>query len=243
MSKNHISNNKNILFYLIISFLILILIYNNNLAKKTYKILFIDYNDRINNIYGFCDKESVGYLKYIKKKYNIKDNLKIFDYSVHASAAWSINNPQNKTIDNKFILLNYPEIFDIKFSNDNKGSWRHRNQDIQYSKGINYIYFNLNKNNIKIDGSVEIIKKSLNKEKIIHLFKINQTINNKQKIYESYLSNDLNSRWDPVYLRVKLMDKRNFKYINSISINLKNMFDINKFKIIDKFENCYYVSK
>ncbi len=38
MSKNHISNNKNILFYLIISFLILILIYNNNLAKKTYKI-------------------------------------------------------------------------------------------------------------------------------------------------------------------------------------------------------------
>ena len=172
----------------------------------------------------------------------MKKIIEIFDYVVHASAAWSINNPQNKTIDNKFILLNYPEIFDIKFSNDNKGPW-YKNQDIQYSKGINYIYFNLNKNNIKINGSVEIIKKSLNKEKIIHSFKINQTISDRQKIYVSYLSNDLNSRWDRVYLRVKLIDKRNFKYINSISINLKNMFDINKFKIIDKFENCYYVSK
>jgi hypothetical protein len=242
MFKLHTPGNKNLLSYLIISFLILILIYNNNLAKKTYKILSIDYNDRINNIYGFCRKESVGYLKYIKKKYNIKNNLKIINYHVHAPAAWSINNPQNKTIDNKFILLNYPEIFDIKFSNDNKGSW-HKNQNIQYSKGINYIYFNLNKNNIKINGSVEIIKKSLNKEKIIHSFKINQIVINKKKIYESYLSNDLNSRWDPVYLRVKLTDKRNFKYINSISINLKNKFDINKFKIIDKFESCYYVSK
>ena len=242
MFKYHISNNKNLLFYLIISFLILILIYNNNLAKKTYKIISIDYNDRINNIYGFCGNESVGYLKYIKKKYNIKDNLKIFDYAVNASAAWAINNPQNKSIDSKFILLNYPETFDIKFSNDNKGPW-YKNQDIQYSEGINYIYFNLNKNNIKINGSIEIIKKSLNKEKIIHSFKINQIINNKQKIYENYLSNDLNARKDLVYLRVKLMDKRNFKYINSISINLKNMFDINKFKIIDKFENCYYVSK
>ena len=242
MFKLRTSGNKNLLSYLIISFLILILIYNNNLAKKTYKILSIDYNDRINNIYGFCDKDSVGYLKYIKKKYNIKDNLKIFDYVVRSSAAWSINNPQNKTIDNKFILLNYPEIFDIKFSNDNKGPW-YKNQDIQYSKGINYIYFNLNKNNIKINGSVEIIKKSSDKEKIIHSFKINQIINNKQKIYENYLSNDLNARKDLVYLRVKLMDKINFKYINSISINLKNMFDINKFKIIDKFENCYYVSK
>ena len=242
MFKLHTPDNKNLLSYLIISFLILILIYNNNLPKKTYKILSIDYNDRINNIYGFCGNESVGYLKHIKKKYNIKDNLKIFDYAVHAPSEWSINNPQNKTIDNKFILLNYPEIFDIKFSNDNKGSW-HKNQYIQYSKGINYIYFNLNKANIKINGSVEIIKKSLNKEKIIHSFKINQIINNKQKIYINYLSNDLNSRWHPVYLRVKLMDKINFKYINSISINLKNMFDINKFKIIDKFENCYYVSK
>ena len=67
MSKYHISKNKNLLFYLIISFLILILIYNNNLAKKTYKILSIDYNDRVNKIYGFCGKESVGYLKHIKK--------------------------------------------------------------------------------------------------------------------------------------------------------------------------------
>ena len=242
MFKLHTPGNKNLLSYLIISFLILILIYNNNLAKKTYKILSIDYNDRINKIYGFCGNESIGYLKHIKKKYNIKDNLKIFSYAVHAPAKWSINNPQNKTIDNKFILLNYPEIFDIKFFNDNKGSW-HKNGDIQYSRGINYIYFNLNKNNIKINGSVEIIKKSLNKEKIIHSFKINQIVINKQKIYESYLSNDLNSRWDPVYLRVKLTDKRNFKYINSISINLKNKFDINKFKIIDKFESCYYVSK
>jgi hypothetical protein len=242
MFKYHISNNKNLLFYLIISFLILILIYNNNLAKKTYKIISIDFNDRINNIYGFCGNESVGYLKYIKKNYNIKNNLKIYDYTVHASSAWAINNPQNKFIDNKFILLNYPEIYDIKFYNDNKGLW-HKNRDIQYSKGINYIYFDLNKTNIKINGSIEIIKKSLNKEKIIHSFKINQIINNKQKIYENYLSNDLNSRWDPVYLRVKLMDKRNFKYISSISVNLKNILDINKFKIINKFENCYYVSK
>ena len=242
MFKYHISKNKNLLSYLIISFLILIFIYNNNLTQKTYKILFVDYNGRINNIYGFCGKESVGYLRHIKKKYNIKDNLTIFDYGVHAPAAWSINNPQNNTIDDKFILLNYPEIFDIKFYNDNKGMW-YKIQDIQYSKGINYVYFNLNRNNIKINGSVEIIKKSSNKEKIIHSFKINQIINNKQKIYENYLSNDLNARKDLVYLRVKLMDKRNFKYINSISINLKNMFDINKFKIIDKFENCYYVSK
>ena len=44
-----------------------------------------------------------------------------------------------------------------------------------------------NKNNIKIDGSVEIIKKSLNKEKIIHSFKINQTINKRKTLFEAMI--------------------------------------------------------
>ena len=50
------------------------------------------FDDRIINKYGYCSGESIGYLLYLKKKYQIKDNPKIVNYIHTPQVNWSIVN-------------------------------------------------------------------------------------------------------------------------------------------------------
>ena len=62
------NNSSNLLYAIILFFLISILITDNDIFKKTYKIINNEnYTKRIENNYGFCEKSSIGYLRYIKK--------------------------------------------------------------------------------------------------------------------------------------------------------------------------------
>ena len=58
---------KKNLSILLISFLTLIFIYNQNLFRKVYNIVNLTYEDRISQVSGFCSEDSVGYLTYLKK--------------------------------------------------------------------------------------------------------------------------------------------------------------------------------
>ena len=89
----------NILYSLIIFFLITVIINNNHIFKKTFKIIKKEnYSKRIENIYGYCEGPSVGYLRFIKEKFQLKFNPKIINFDQTSPSEWSIYDLKLKNV-------------------------------------------------------------------------------------------------------------------------------------------------
>ena len=100
-------NILKIIILLLIAFFLLF----SNFFLNIQNIFTNDFNKRVENVYGFCGNESIGYLKYIKKKYQLYDNPKIINYTHTPDVSWAITNPKNINKESKnIILLNYPRI-------------------------------------------------------------------------------------------------------------------------------------
>ena len=56
---------KNI--YLIATILLILIIYKTNFLRSLHDLVILSYDDRISNTYGFCDREGIGYVNFIKK--------------------------------------------------------------------------------------------------------------------------------------------------------------------------------
>ena len=100
---------KNINKHIILVILIIFFSVKIDFFKSFYNIFSKNYDERIGTVYDFCFEEGIGYLRYIKKKFNIKDNPKIINYVHVPSNNWAIININtiNKKSD-KIIFLNYP---------------------------------------------------------------------------------------------------------------------------------------
>ena len=80
-----------------------------NFIKDFYRVVKFDEHSRIVDKYGYCGGESIGYLKYLKQKYNFKSNPKIINYIHSPSSLWSIYDTNLSNLDSKFeILINHP---------------------------------------------------------------------------------------------------------------------------------------
>ena len=62
---------------LVLLILIIACAIKTNFFRNLAEVLLFKFEDRIENKYGFCSEESIGYLFYLKKKYQIYviDNL------------------------------------------------------------------------------------------------------------------------------------------------------------------------
>ena len=69
---------KNNLYLIIIIFLFLIA-YKINLLKSVHDLFMNNYDERISNVYGFCDKEGIGYVNFIKKEFKINGKIKLIN--------------------------------------------------------------------------------------------------------------------------------------------------------------------
>ena len=80
----------------ILILLILIIIFgiNTNFFRNLTEVILYKFDSRIVQTYGFCSKESIGYLLYLKKKYAIRDNPKIINYIHVANVNWAIVNTE-----------------------------------------------------------------------------------------------------------------------------------------------------
>ena len=58
---------------LIISLIILFL--KINFFKDISQVLTVKYNERISNVYGFCEREGIGYVNFIKEKFKVDKKL------------------------------------------------------------------------------------------------------------------------------------------------------------------------
>ena len=232
---------------LVLLILIIICGINTNFFKNFTEVILHKFDDRIVNRYGFCSGESIGYLLYLKKKYEIKNNPKIINYAHTPSVNWAIINTKNiNQSSKKLILLNYPgselkinlnkinnnlfELSDAYFFSKDKFS---KIESIEILNNSN----NFKKINWKLD--LLTIDKYGNK-KIVKEFNINNILTERLKIKLDILNKNLNLNEKKLLFRIK---NKNSTQIENLQIYLilKNKYILEDFQIIDKINNCYYV--
>ena len=110
--------NKNIIMIVIFFFLVVIFIQNNKLAYKIYYIVNLNYDQRLGKGYekvfysGYCEKQSHGYLIYIKNNFNHKFLPSIINFEKGKRIpVWIFQNFNLHTTDKKLVLLNYDKSF------------------------------------------------------------------------------------------------------------------------------------
>ena len=115
--------NKNNL-YIIIMILLFLIVYKINFLRSLHDVFNISYDDRISNIYGFCDKEGIGYVNFIKKNFNIDGKIEIKNSlnGSNNSGEWSVYNSNfSEEIRSKYLIIINHEKIKEKFNlNDYK---------------------------------------------------------------------------------------------------------------------------
>ena len=215
-----------------------------NFFRNLAEVALHKFDDRIINKYGYCSGESIGYLLYLKKKYQIKDNPKIVNYIHTPQVNCAIINTEiiNKNSE-ELILLNYPgpEIrIDLKKINQNLFEFK----DVKFfsSKFDNIEsikILNNSRNFEKINWKLDIVKiDKFRNKKNVKTFNVEGFLNKSLKFKLDLFFENLNLGEEKLYFKIKNISK----YENiQLQIVLKNRYILDNFHIIDKFDNCYYV--
>jgi hypothetical protein len=240
MSKKRIKNEHLTQYILTISTLFIIFLIVNSFPKKLNNIIKNNYQSRLVDIYGYCSGDSYGFLQMIKNKYNIKKNPIIINYKVLPNSIWTIYNPSKKFDIRPTIFLNYPENLNLVLFPNKSKVFVNKN-DIQFSNGIRSISFILQQDSIRLDNNISVYK-ILNGKKIeIFKKKIDLTIASDEKIDLNFKTENINSRWEKIYLEINNLDKNTEDKIVRIELQLEHKYDISKFQILEKFDNCYFI--
>tara|TARA_B100001287_G_C22627794_1_gene503466 strand:- start:381 stop:815 length:435 start_codon:yes stop_codon:yes gene_type:complete len=120
-----LKKNYNIkIFFLIFIFSLIILKFFNT-PYNFYSILNWNYDDRMEQQYGYCKNESWGFYNLITKKFNLKNqNIKIINDEGHVTLENLFNLKKRYTLDNyntKYLILlnfqskNNEDIFQSKY--------------------------------------------------------------------------------------------------------------------------------
>jgi hypothetical protein len=238
MSKN---KNKYLIHYiLIIIILFSIFFIGNSFFQKLNNIIKKNYQSRLVEVYGNCSGDSYGFLQMVKNKYNLEKNPLIINYKVLPNSIWSIYSPSKKFDIRPRIFLNYPENLNLSLFPFNKNTFVNKS-DIQFSSGIKSISFELKEDNIQIDSKLSIYKIVNNTRVNVFQKRINQIITNNEKISLNFETEDINSRWEKIYLEINSLENNTRDKLIRIELQLTHKYDLSKFKILEKFENCYYI--
>lgn len=95
----------NLIFILLIIFLSV----HFKFFENTYIILKSDYHQRLISNYGYCEKNSYGFIKYIEDKYKFEKNIKIINDESYPLSDGFIYKPKKNYYKNQIILINYNE--------------------------------------------------------------------------------------------------------------------------------------
>ena len=236
---------KNIFFlkslrtnFVILLFFFVILA-NFDFFKNVFSIIKYEKNERLKKTSFFCEKDSQGFIIYLKKKYNFQTNPELINNTISPLSDWIYFDFKKIKNKKKLILLNYEEIqeLDTQFINNEfiinltpplvkkikavKISLRKRlNQDYPIKLNINEINFK-DKNKL-ITKKFSFKKMTLKKEINLDLDISDKSKLNQYSIVISPLDIDL---------------------INDVSILVENKIILNDYKIIDKKQNCYFLEK
>jgi hypothetical protein len=211
-----------------------------NFFENFYLLLKRDYNTRLNKIYSFCEKESVGFVNYVKNKYKFDKKIEIINFKASPDPTWVFYKGNSSQYEKKkIIFLNYKEDLSTEFIKV-RNNYFYSSSLPSNTVGIKKIIFQGSKN---LDGStitIFIFHKISNEEKII----LNKTIkivkNNEANI--DLNSEKLNTRNGNLVLKLKNPDLTDFNLdgINKIIFENKGKYNLSDFKILENINNkCY----
>ena len=98
---------------LIISFIFLLL--KINFFNEISQILTVKYTKRVSNVYGFCEREGIGYVNFIKEKFKIDKKIDLINSlkkNNNNSGKWAIYNTNFSENDKSdyLIVINYKKL-------------------------------------------------------------------------------------------------------------------------------------
>ena len=235
-------NNR--LLQLITVILVLIFFFKVEFFQNLSFIYKNNYDQRFFKVHDFCNNESVGYLKYLKKKFKFKKNPKIVNYIHTPDLSWVIIDPNtiNEHSDYK-VLLNYPgEVINLKFSTPSKNTYIINKLNFYKDKinTIDKLELNFNEKfqfneNLKVD----LYTKTIIGSKKIKTFD-NYSIK-KDNTVQFMLNIDLISNTysnESLIFKVKNIQPN---IINKTLFTSNNKYKISEYDVIDSYENCYFV--
>ena len=229
---------------IILSFLVLVLLFLTNFFKSFLNVYSNNLNERLSFTYGFCENESIGYLKYLKREFKLDNNPAIINYVHTPPVEWSIFEPSKL---NKYstdtILLNYPgEIINLNYQKKNDNIFEISNLGFFINKieKIDSILISLNQSinfdNVGIDLLSEI---NFGKRNFIKNFNQPQQTNKDDIKFEINLNiNDLYSKNSNIAFKINNIDN---KYISGVKILAKNKFILENFNIVNNHTNCFLI--
>jgi hypothetical protein len=229
---------QNVIFCLFLFFLLIILLIKIDFFKHLYFLSKNNYTERMINTYGYCDKESYGFLNDLIKKQQFTKNPKILNSNVVPNSDWMIYNSKLDFEEQPNIFLNYQKnpTLVFKYFNNNFMSQGH----VQYTDFLNSITFKTNNKNFNLNNNIIIFVIKNGEKKIIFEKFINKKIINEETINISFQTKKLNSRWDQLYIEIENF-KNDQSNIHSITLNLTNEYLFGEDDIIYSKDNCFYI--
>ena len=233
--------NRFLKFKFILLFLILFaFLYKINPVKNFSKVISYKLPERLENIYGYCEGESIGYLKYIKKEFNLDVNPEIINFDHTPPNLWSIYEAKfNNYKSDKKIVLNYPGK-KIQVDLVNLGNNTFEFKDPYFfstiSKNINKIYSK--KTNLKIDY-LEFYKNNYsNNSNLIKKSKIGYKDLDKRNLQINLEEFEIGEK----RLFIKIISNEVYDKNSEIKLELENKLDINNYEIIHNHKNCFFLN-
>ena len=211
---------QNIHLNLIIIFLFIIFLIKSDFFRKLYFLNQDNYTKRMVNQYGYCSKESYGFLIDLKERYKFDVNPKIVNYDVLPSSNWIIYNSSQDFEKKPKIFLNYQKEPSLRFNNLGKNFISEGH--VQYTNFLESITFKTKDENFYVNDKIKIYKFTNNKKKLVFEKYIDENIENQKKIYTNFKTEIFNSRWERFYL--ELDNANHNSKISEVILNFKNKY-------------------
>ena len=228
---------QNIHLNLIIIFLFIIFLIKSDFFKKLYFLNQDNYTKRMVNQYGYCSKDSYGFLIDLKKKYKFDLNPKIVNYDVLPSSNWIIYNSSQDFEKKPRIFLNYQKEPSLKFNSLEKNFISEGH--VQYTNYLESITFKTKDKSLLINDKIKIYKIINGKKKLVFEKYIKENVGEQKKIYTNFKTEVFNSRWEQFYL--ELNNTRHNNKINKVILNFKNKYQFSDEDILFSKKNCFYI--
>ena len=237
--------SKITLLCVISSLLFILFAYQTKLPQNLSHIALNNYDTRFAQVYDFCSIESVGYVKYVKKKYKLFKRPKIINYIHTPNLSWAIIEPKiiNDYSDYK-ILLNYPgEIINLNFKVVEENMYKisklnfYRNKTNKIKKlEIKFKEKFKPNTNLKAELYVNTITNHKKKIKIYNSFSLTES--NKVEFNLNLDLYDARYESESIIFKIKNLGKNQIEEIKFVSLN---KYNINDYKIIDNYDRCYLI--
>ena len=228
---------QNIHLNLIVIFLLIIFLTKSDFFRNLYFLNQDNYTKRMVDQYGYCSKDSYGFLIDLKKKYKLDINPKIINYDILPSSNWVIYNSSQNFGKEPKIFLNYQKKQSLRFNNLQKNFISEGH--VQYTNFLESITFKIKDSKFYINDKIKIYRIINNKKKLIFEKHIDENIGNQKKIYTNFETEVFNSRWERFYL--ELDNASHNSKINGVILNFKNKYQFSDEDILFSKKDCFYI--